>query len=196
LSARYSAKRGNSAVEQVPQSNCDLARLVEALLFVADEPVNVSDLANALDAPAEHVQQALDWLIEQAPSRGISVVRVGVRVQLVTAPEAASCVARFLGMDRTTKLSPAAMETIAIIAYRQPVTRAQVEAIRGVNSDAVIRTLRARNLIETVGQLEQAGRPELLGTTFEFLRYFGLESLDLLPRMPELEDSSPLAPSV
>ena len=80
------------------------------------------------------------------------------------------------------------METIAIIAYRQPVTRAQVEAIRGVNSDAVIRRC-ARNLIETVGQLEQASRPELLGTTFEFLRYFGLESLDLLPRMPELEDS-------
>lgn len=180
----------------MPQSYCDLARLVEALLFVADEPVNVSDLANALDAPAESVQQALDWLVAQAPSRGVSVVRVGVRVQLVTAPEAASCVARFLGMDRTTKLSPAAMETIAIIAYRQPVTRAQVEAIRGVNSDAVIRTLRARNLIETVGQLEQAGRPELLGTTFEFLRYFGLESLDLLPRMPELEDSTPLPPAV
>ena len=183
-------------MEQVPQPICDLARLVEALLFVADDPVNVSDLASALDAPPDKVQQALDWLIEQAPSRGISVVRVGVRVQLVTAPEAASCVARFLGMDRTTKLSPAAMETIAIIAYRQPVTRAQVEAIRGVNSDAVIRTLRARNLIETVGQLEQAGRPELLGTTFEFLRYFGLESLDLLPRMPELEDSPPLPPAV
>lgn len=196
MSARWLAQWGNSAVEQVPQSSRDLARLVEALLFVADEPVNVSDLATALDAPADRVQQALDWLIEQAPSRGVSVVRVGVRVQLVTAPEAASCVARFLGMDRTTKLSPAAMETIAIIAYRQPVTRAQVEAIRGVNSDAVIRTLRARNLIETVGQLEQAGRPELLGTTFEFLRYFGLESLDLLPRMPELEDSPPPAPAV
>ncbi len=196
MSARWLAQWGKSAVEQVPQSSRDLARLVEALLFVADEPVNVSDLATALDAPADRVQQALDWLIEQAPSRGVSVVRVGVRVQLVTAPEAASCVARFLGMDRTTKLSPAAMETIAIIAYRQPVTRAQVEAIRGVNSDAVIRTLRARNLIETVGQLEQAGRPELLGTTFEFLRYFGLESLDLLPRMPELEDSPPPAPAV
>ncbi|MGI6367674.1 MAG: SMC-Scp complex subunit ScpB [Anaerolineae bacterium] len=181
-------------VEQPSQQVIDLARLVEALLFVADEPVNVSDLAETLEVGADQIQQALDWLVAQGRDRGVAVTRVGMRVQMVTAAEAAPAVARFLGMDRTTRLSAAAMETVAVIAYRQPVTRAQVEAIRGVNSDGVIRTLRARNLIETVGQLEQAGRPELLGTTFEFLRYFGLESLDMLPRFPELEDSLPSAP--
>ena len=176
-------------MEQPAQVVDQLARLVEALLFVADEPVTVSDLATALQVSAEQVQQAVDWLVAQSHSRGVAVVRTGMRCQLVTIPEAAGCVERFLGLDRTARLSAAAMETIAIIAYRQPVTRAQVDAVRGVNSDAVIRTLRARNLIETVGQLEQAGRPELLGTTFEFLRYFGLESLEALPRLPDSEDT-------
>jgi segregation and condensation protein B len=165
-----------------------LARLIEALLFVADDPVTVTDLATALQAPLDDVQQAVEYLIARSPARGIAVARTGSRVQLVTAPEAAPYIERFLGIDRSAKLSPAALETIAVIAYRQPITRAQVEAIRGVNSDGVIRTLRAKNLIETVGHLEQAGRPELLGTTFEFLRYFGLESLEKLPLMPELEE--------
>jgi segregation and condensation protein B len=178
-------------VEEAQQPAGELARLVEALLFVADEPVSVPDLCTALQVPAEAVQEAVDWLIADMPRRGIGVVRAGMRVQLVTIPEAASSVERFLGLDRSARLSPAAMETVAVIAYRQPITRAQVEAIRGVNSDGVIRTLRARNLIETVGQLEQAGRPELLGTTFEFLRYLGLDSLDRLPRMPDLEEPFP-----
>lgn len=175
-------------MEQATETHNDLARLVEALLFVADEPVSIADLATALGASTEAVQGAIDWLVTQTHLRGMSVARVGMRVQLVTIPEAAAYVERFLGMDRSARLSSAAMETIAVIAYRQPITRAQVEAVRGVNSDAVIRTLRARNLIETVGQLEQAGRPELLGTTFEFLRYFGIESLEQLPRLPELEE--------
>ncbi|MHB1318068.1 MAG: SMC-Scp complex subunit ScpB [Anaerolineae bacterium] len=175
-------------MEQAPETHDDLPRLVEALLFVADEPVSIADLTTALGAPMEAVQRAIDWLVTQTHVRGISVARTGMRVQLVTIPEAAAYVERFLGMDRSARLSSAAMETIAVVAYRQPITRAQVEAVRGVNSDAVIRTLRARNLIETVGQLEQAGRPELLGTTFEFLRYFGLESLEQLPHLPELEE--------
>jgi segregation and condensation protein B len=177
-----------SEMEQAPPGPRELARLVEALLFVADEPVSVPDLCTALQAPAEAVQGAVDWLIADTPQRGIGVVRAGMRVQLVTIPEAAPSVERFLGLERSARLSLAAMETVAVIAYRQPITRAQVEATRGVNSDGVIRTLRARNLIETVGQLEQAGRPELLGTTFEFLRYFGLSSLDTLPRLPDIEE--------
>jgi len=180
-------------VEPAQLQQTALARLVEALLFVADEPVSIPDLCTALEASVEAVQQAIEWLVEQAGSRGVAVIRVGMRVQLVTIPEAAPAVERFLGIDRSTRLSPAAMETIAVIAYRQPITRAQVEAIRGVNSDGVIRTLRARNLVETVGHLEQAGRPELLGTTFEFLRYFGLESLEQLPPLPELDESEAFA---
>jgi segregation and condensation protein B len=179
-------------VEQIPEG-LDMASALEALLFVANEPVSHADLAAALQVPLADVQAAAEELADRLEGRGIALVRTGLRVQLVTVPEAAGCVERFLGIDRSSRLSAAALETAAVIAYRQPITRAQVESIRGVNSDGVIRTLRARNLIETVGQLEQAGRPELLGTTFEFLRYFGLESLDGLPRLPELDE--PRAPA-
>lgn len=161
--------------------NASLEQMIEALLFVASEPVNVADLAAVLEVDPACVQEAIERLIAASASRGVRVVRVGPRVQLVTMPEAAAAIERFLGLDRSTRLSPAALETVAIIAYRQPITRAQIEAIRGVNSDGVIRTLLARNLIEVKGHLEQAGRPELLGTTFEFLQYFGLSSLDDLP---------------
>jgi len=91
-------------------------------------------------------------------------------------------------MDQSAKLSMAALETLAIIAYRQPITRAQVEAIRGVNSDTVIRSLMAKSLVCSVGRLEQAGRPELLGTTIEFLHYFGARSLADLPPLPEPDE--------
>jgi segregation and condensation protein B len=171
-----------------PSNDCSLDRLIEALLFVADEPANVADLAHALETDPESVQQAIERLIARSGERGVCVARVGPRVQLVTIREAAPLIERFLGIDRSTKLSPAAMETIAIIAYRQPITRAQVDAIRGVNSDGVIRTLLAKNLVEIQGHLEQAGRPALLGTTFECLQYFGLGSLDDLPPMPELDE--------
>ena len=94
---------------------------------------------------------------------------------------------QFLGLELTGKLSPAALETLAIVAYRQPVTRAQVEAVRGVNSDSVIRTLVNRGLIEEQGRLDQAGRPIIYGTTFDFLQQFGLSSLDQLPPLNSTE---------
>jgi len=99
---------------------------------------------------------------------------------MVTAPESASCVQAFLGLEQTVRLSSAALETLAIIAFKQPVTRAQVEAIRGVNSDGVIATLEGRGLIEETGQHEGPGHPFLYGTTMSFLQHFGLESLDEL----------------
>ena len=175
-------------VEMDRDKDSSLDRLVEALLFVANEPVIVTDLANALEVDAESVQAAIERLVAESAQRGVSVVRVGPRVQMTTIPEAAPAIERFLGIDHSAKLSPAAMETIAIIAYRQPITRAQVEAIRGVNSDGVIRTLLARNLIEVQGHLEQAGRPALLGTTFDCLQYFGLSSLEDLPPLDELDE--------
>jgi segregation and condensation protein B len=104
---------------------------------------------------------------------------------LATVPEAGPHIERFLGLDLTSRLSQAALESLALIAYRQPITRAQVEAIRGVNCDGVLRTLLARGLVEPVGRLEQAGRPYLYGTTFQFLQYFGLDGLEQLPSLPE-----------
>lgn len=162
----------------------DIESLIEALLFVADGPVALEELAQAIGCDRETIEQATQRLSERLTSRGVRLVRTSSHVQMVTAPEAGPIVERFLGLDAPAKLSPAALETLAIIAYRQPITRAQIEEIRGANSESVLRTLLARSLIAPVGRLEQAGRPVLFGTTFEFLHYFGLKSLDELPELP------------
>jgi segregation and condensation protein B len=138
-------------------------------------------LAKAIGIDKEAALAALDQLVDLYKQRGLRIQRFGNRVQLVSAPEAAPYVEQFLGVRSSTTLSTAAMETLAIVAYCQPVTRARIEAIRGVNSDGVLRTLVARNLVCPVGRLEQAGRPVIYGTTFEFLEYFGLSSLEELP---------------
>ena len=161
----------------------ELASLVESLLFVAAEPVAVSRLASALDVSEAEVEQALEQLSQAYRERGLRLQRKGQQVQLTTAPESAPYVERFLGLNGrvSSRLSPAALETLAIIAYRQPITRIQIEAVRGVSCDGVLRTLLNWGLIEEVGRLEQVGRPILYGTTFAFLQYFGLEGLHQLP---------------
>jgi segregation and condensation protein B len=106
---------------------------------------------------------------------------------MITVPGAAPAIERFLGMDRSGRLSAAALETLAIIAYRQPITRARLESVRGVSSDGVLRTLQAKELVAPVGRLEQVGRPILYGTTFEFLQYFGIASLEELPHLPDTD---------
>lgn len=162
-----------------------LVMLLEALLFVAVEPTPADRLATALGVSVERVQAGLTQLEAQLRTRGVRLQRHREAFQLISAPEAAAAIETFLGLDLTTKLSRAALETLAIIAYRQPITRPQIDAIRGVSSDGVIRSLLHRGLIEEVGRLEQPGRPVLFGTTFEFLRYFGLTSLDDLPPLEE-----------
>ena len=174
-------------VNIVERTDLELTSLIESLLFVADAPVTPTQLAAALDVEPKAVEEALDQLAVDYQRRGLRLQRKAGRVQLVTAPEAAPAVERFLGLELSSKLSPAALETLAIVAYRQPVTRAQVEAIRGVNSDSVLRTLINKGLIEEVGRLEQVGRPILYGTTFEFLQYFGLQDLQDLPPLDEGE---------
>lgn len=155
--------------------------MVESLLFVADTAVELERIAGALGVDADAVLQAIQELVADYDERGIRLQQKGKRVQLVTAPETAPYVRRFLGLELTGRLSPAALETLAIVAYRQPVTRSEVESIRGVNSDSVMRTLVNRGLVEEVGRLEQVGRPIIYGTSFEFLQQFGLTSLDQLP---------------
>ncbi|RME46129.1 MAG: SMC-Scp complex subunit ScpB [Chloroflexi bacterium] len=167
--------------DQTLHLNGSLTSFIESLLFVADEPVAVSDLARTLEVPTRQVNEAIDRLCEAYSGRGLRIQRINGRVQMVTAPETAPVIERFLGLELSGKLSEAAMETLAIIAYRQPITRPQIDAIRGVNSDGVLRTLLARGLIEEVGRLDTVGRPILYGTTFAFLQHFGLESLDDLP---------------
>ena len=164
----------------------DLSARIEALLFVASEPASLVQLAQTLQTSEEAVEEAVDQLRGHYAQRGLRLQRNGRRVQLVTAPEIAGDVERFLGLEATTRLSSAALETLALIAYRQPITRAQMEATRGVNCDGVLKTLLGHGLVEPVGRLEQAGRPVIFGTTFQFLQHFGLADLGQLPSLEEL----------
>jgi len=159
--------------------------LIESLLFVADEPVAVERLAAAIGVQQAVVEEALRELAQEYERRGLRLQRKGGRVQMITAPDAAPYIERFLGLELTSRLSAPALETLAIVAYQQPITRAGVEAVRGVNCDSVLRTLVSKGLIEAVGRLSQAGRPIVYGTTFEFLQYFGLQDLAELPPLGE-----------
>lgn len=164
----------------------DLLARIEALLFVASEPASVEQLAQVLHVGEDAVEEALEALTSRYRERGLRVQRIHRQAQFVTAPEAAEYVQHFLGLDATTRLSSAALEALALVAYRQPVTRAQVEATRGVNCDGVLRTLLSHGLIAPIGRLEQAGRPIVYGTTFQFLQYFGLADLSQLPSLEAL----------
>jgi segregation and condensation protein B len=162
-----------------------LAAAIEALLMVAESPVHPSDLALAIGTETRAVEAALTSL-ETHDGRGWIVQRHGDQVQLTTAPRFAEYVRRFLGIERQSRLSPAALETLAIIAYRQPVMRAEIEAVRGVDCSGVLATLLQRNLIEAVGRGETPGNPILYGSTPEFLMHFGLSSLQDLPPLGEV----------
>src|SRR5579859_669369 len=135
------------------------AQLVESLLFVAGESVTIAQLARALEIMPDAVEAALEQLASDYQSRGVRIQRLDDRVQLVSAPEAAAAIERFLGIQAGARLSAAALETLAIIAYRQPLTRAQIEAVRGVDSGGVLRALLSRELIVEAGRLETVGRP-------------------------------------
>jgi len=174
--------RGAGAVNATPEA---LGALVESLLFAAAEPLTVARLAAVLLVEAEQIEQALQALDRDLVGRGICLQRKDDRIQLATRPAAAAAIERLLGVDTSPRLSPAALEALAVIAYRQPVTRTQLEAIRGVNCDGVLRTLLSRSLIEEQGRLDAVGRPILFGTTFEFLQYFGLSRVEDLPPLPE-----------
>jgi segregation and condensation protein B len=185
-----------SAHEDTIDKSLPAKCLIESLLFVADEPVRVEALAAVLDISVEQVEEALTDLTFDYEQRGLRLQRKSNRAQLVTAPEASESVRRFLGMELGGRLSAAALETLAIVAFRQPVTRATVEAVRGVSSDSVLRTLLNYGLIEGLGRLERAGRPIVYGTTFEFLQEFGLSSLDQLPTVEGLDHAHDVAPQV
>ena len=172
-----------------PPPREQLVSILEAVLFVADAPVEIAALARTLNAARGDVTRALDELAEQLQGRGVRVQRTGDMVQLVSAPQTATYVERFLGLEHPP-LTNASLETLAIIAYRQPISRPDIEAVRGVDCDGPTRTLLARGLIEEVGRAPVAGRPVLFGTTVRFLEYFGLEKPDDLPPLPltETED--------
>jgi segregation and condensation protein B len=153
---------------------------LEALLFVAERPLARAELRALCGLDAETLDELLGDLEVVLRDRGIRLVSSGDRVQLATAPESGRLIARYVGVDGY-RLSPAALETLAIVAYRQPVTRGVIERIRGVDSDHVVRGLLHRRLIAEQGRADSPGRPILYATSFEFMERFGLTSLDDLP---------------
>jgi segregation and condensation protein B len=170
----------------MPPSNLQAA--LEALLFSSDQPLPLTLLAESLDVPPDQVAEALRELEASCTARGAGVQlrEIAGGHLLVTAPEHAEWVGRLLRGKKRMRLSRAALETMAIIAYKQPVTKSEVEAIRGVDSSAVLTTLLERTLVTIRGRSKVVGRPLLYGTTQEFLDYFGLRDLSELPRPEEL----------
>lgn len=165
------------------------ATKLEALLFVAAEPALTSQLAAALETTTTEVEQALRALEESLQTRGLRLQRHGGRVQMTTAPEFAETIERFLGLEATTRLSRAALETLSIIAYQQPVTRPQVDAVRGVNSDGMMKSLLSKGLVQETGRTDGPGRPILYSTTPEFLQHFGINSVRDLPPLELPQES-------
>jgi len=153
---------------------------LEALLFVAERPLARREIATLAGVDRATVDARLGDLEVSLMGRGIRLVLSNDRVELVTAPESGALIARYVGAD-AVRLSPASLETLAIVAYRQPVTKGAIERIRGVDSDYTIRTLLHRRLVVELGRSEAPGRPYLYGTGFEFLERFGLTSLEELP---------------
>lgn len=174
--------------EEVVEAGGTLSGRIEAILFVAGEPVRVDELAKALSVTVREVEAELIKLRDEYDfgQRGFTLKRFGHQVQLATRALYADDVVHLLQPVQKQSLSQAAMETLAVIAYKQPVTRAEVEQVRGVKCDYSIQSLTKKELIMEVGRKETLGRPILYGTTENFLAHFGLTTLEDLPPMPEV----------
>ena len=162
-----------------------IAAALESLLFVSGRPLARNELRKLLDTDEAQLTTGLAYLEQllESHERGIRLQRLGDQVQLVTAPANARYIAALLGLPLTAKLTSAALETLAVISYRQPVTRAQIEAVRGVNSDRALASLIQHGLVTEVGRAQTIGRPTLFATTPEFLQQFGLTKLEQLPQV-------------
>src|SRR5919202_4595736 len=163
-----------------------LAGHLVALLFAAAGPLSHADAARLLEISPERLEDVCD-LLDREPPCGLVLQRFEDRLALTTAPASAAVVERFLGSPPPVRLSRAALEALAVIAYKQPVTRGEIDAVRGVNSDSAVAPLISRNLVVEVGRRETVGRPALLGVTPECLQYLGLRSADELPPLPSTE---------
>ncbi len=171
----------------------DLKCRVEAVLYVAGEAVRINDLAKALDVDRKTLDSALIALRDEYDfaQRGLMLRIFGEHVQLATRPLYSADVVRLLQPVQKQSLSQAIMETLAVVAYRQPVTKAEIEQVRGVKCDYSVQALCTKGLIREVGRKEALGRPILYGTTDSFLSHFGISDLDELPPLPELPKEEP-----
>jgi segregation and condensation protein B len=181
--------------QQSPDENIEtelpLSTKLEAILFVAAEPGPAGQLAAVLDVAPSVIERGLNELDASLSGRGLRLQRHAGRVQLTTAPQLAELIERYLGLDSTTRLSRAALETLSIVAYQQPVTRPQIDSIRGVNSDSMIKSLLNKGLVLESGRADGPGRPILYSTSPEFLQHFGLNSILEMPPLAKPEEEEP-----
>lgn len=178
--------RGHNA----PMEPSRIKPVLESLLFMAGDPLTVGNLKNILQVNENEISRAVHELADEYRSRdsGLLVAEVAGGVQMITNPSSAPWIKKLLTSVLPAKLSRQSLETLAIVAYKQPITKAEVESIRGVNSDGVMRTLLERRLVRILGRKEVPGRPLMYGTSREFLQYFGLKDLSELPTLKEFED--------
>lgn len=178
-------------IQENTKQKQDLKAKIEALIFVSASPISITQLANYIDEKPKMIEEALKELSAgYEANSGLRLEEFNGRFQLTTAPELHSTIEQYLGQEETSSLSQAALEALSIVAYRQPVTRPDVDEVRGVNSDGVMRNLLNKGLIQEIGRSEGAGRPILYGTTNEFLQYFGLSSLKDLPQFEEFQGAN------
>ncbi len=177
--------------EPIQESGGNLAGRIEAILFVAGEAVRIEDLSKALNVSIREIETELVRIRDEYDfhQRGFTLKRFGHQVQLATRALYSTDVVHLLQPVQKQSLTQAAMETLAVVAYKQPVTRAEVEQIRGVKCDYSLQSLMNKELIMEVGRKEALGRPILYGTTENFLAHFGLTTLDDLPPLPEIPSS-------
>jgi segregation and condensation protein B len=176
-----------------PENSLSLNARIEALLFVAPGPVAPPQLAGALGISVSEAEAGLLELEEFYSGRALRLQNHRGRYQLTTAPEVTSLIEVFLNLESSFRMTRAALETLAIIAYQQPVTKPHIDAIRGVNSDTVLRNLLSKGLVDEAGRAEGPGRPIFYTTSAEFLQHFGLNKLEDLPAL-SLEPDGPSAP--
>jgi segregation and condensation protein B len=161
----------------------DLMGIIESILFVSGDPVSARDISQILELDIRKVRKLIKKMIDcfHFERRGLQIIMVNDTYQLATRPEYSQYIEKYIGKKHTQNLTQASLETLAIIAYKQPITKAEIEAIRGVKSDYTINTLISRGFIREVDRMDTPGRPILYGTTEYFLKSFGLSSLDELP---------------
>lgn len=159
---------------------------IESILLVSGKPISLKEIANIIGHNISDVQKEIDLLIEDYKNRGFRIIKKGENYLLASAQENAELVARFLNEELRYELSASALETLAIVVYKQPITRAEIESIRGTDCSRILRVLMIRGLIEEVGRKESPGRPILYGTTVKMLTYLGVEKEEDLPKMEEI----------
>lgn len=170
------------------ENNQEKKKIIEGLLFAWGEPLPIKDIGQILDITKAEVMELVGEMMEDfSKNRGLKIIKIGNTYQMTSKEEHYPWLTKLSLQNEKTRLSNAAIESLSIIAYKQPITRSEIEAIRGVKSDKVLESLLSRRLIDEVGRLDQAGKPIIYGTTDEFLKFFSIENLRELPPLEETD---------